>query len=140
MADLKAKHAFGSLANVDTALANGTIDAYDVLFLKDGDTARIGWIDKNGQKVIVEDKNQVVHVEALPVENGDESVVYIFEKKGYIWDAEQNKCVPLAEATDVTELKTKVDTLETTVNTKVDEATVNQKIEEALSSFEVVEF
>ena len=34
MAD-KAKHAFGMLENIDTAIAAGTIDAYDILFVKD---------------------------------------------------------------------------------------------------------
>lgn len=31
----KAKHAFGSEANIDSALANGTLDAYDILFLNE---------------------------------------------------------------------------------------------------------
>lgn len=54
----KARHAFGSSANVDNALSNGTIDNYDILFL-DGDTdnPKVGWIDKNGKKVIVASKS-----------------------------------------------------------------------------------
>lgn len=47
MAD-KARHAFGNSDGVETALQNGVIDAYDILFL-DGETEpKIGWIDKNG--------------------------------------------------------------------------------------------
>lgn len=55
MADeiLKSKHAFGSLENLDAAIQAKKIDAYDILFL-DGETdPKIGWIDKNGKKVIV---------------------------------------------------------------------------------------
>lgn len=66
-----AKHAFGSEAKVDAALAAGTIDAYDILFLDEG---KVGWIDKDGHKVIAEDKtseNIVVNgVTGLGVPNG----------------------------------------------------------------------
>lgn len=66
-----AKHAFGSEAKVDAALAAGTIDAYDILFLDEG---KVGWIDKEGHKVIAEDKtteNIVVNgVNGLGVPNG----------------------------------------------------------------------
>ena len=48
--NLKSKHAFGSETKVDEALANGAIDAYDILFLNEG---KIGWIDKNGNKIIL---------------------------------------------------------------------------------------
>lgn len=147
MAEMKARHAFGSLANVDQAITDGKIDAYDILFLKDGDVARVGWIDKNGQKVIVEDKNQIVHVQELPIENGDTNVVYIFENQGYIWNSEQNKCIPLVPkdmSDNVTELGTKVTTLENSIKDKVDGSTVDQKITDALASYEasyeVVEF
>lgn len=49
--NLRSKHAFGSEANVDAALQSGAIDAYDILFLNE---KKIGWIDKDGNKVIVE--------------------------------------------------------------------------------------
>lgn len=66
-----AKHAFGSEAKVDEALAAGTINAYDILFLNEG---KVGWIDKDGHKVIAEDKtseNIVVNgVTGLGVPNG----------------------------------------------------------------------
>lgn len=45
MANLS-KHAFGSKNNIETAKQEGTIDAYDILFLDNGET---GWIDKNGE-------------------------------------------------------------------------------------------
>jgi len=82
---LKSRHAFGSLANVDSALDQGLIDAYDILFLKEG---KIGWIDADGNKVILEDKAQVVTVDVLP-EVGEDNVVYIYNSKFYFWDGEK---------------------------------------------------
>lgn len=49
------KHAFGSKENIDTAKAAGTIDAYDVLHLSNGE---IGWIDKNGNTVMSTPRTQ----------------------------------------------------------------------------------
>ena len=49
----RSKHAFGMLENIDQALSNGTIDAYDILFMKDENgKPYIGWVDKDGNKVI----------------------------------------------------------------------------------------
>lgn len=49
----RAKHAFGMLENIDSALSNGTINAYDILFVKDANgKPYVGWIDKDGNKVI----------------------------------------------------------------------------------------
>ncbi len=103
MAD-KARHAFGSEANIDAALKDGTLDAYDILFL---DEKKIGWIDRNGNKVIIEDKKQIVRVEELPTTDGDSGVVYIYNNQGYIWDGE--KCIPLSKATDITALEEKLE-------------------------------
>ena len=50
MPEMKSKHAFGSEANVDNAIEQGLIDAYDVLFLNEG---KIGWVDRDGNKVIL---------------------------------------------------------------------------------------
>lgn len=61
MSTTRSKHAFGSEVNVDAALAQGLIDAYDILFL---DEKKIGWIDRNGNKVIVENADPAV-LEAL---------------------------------------------------------------------------
>lgn len=122
----KARHAFGSEANVDTALEAGTIDAYDILFL---DEKKIGWIDKNGQKVIIEDAEQVSVVTALP-ETGKDGVLYIvvnaadptsITASGYVWSNE--KFIPVFDGT--------------TSGDGIDEATIDNKIEEALS---IVEF
>lgn len=67
-----AKHAFGSEKNIDSALQAGTIDAYDILFLNEG---KVGWIDKNGNKVIAETKTKddivVNGVDGLGIGNGE---------------------------------------------------------------------
>ena len=63
---MKAKHAFGSSSGVEAAIQSGKIDAFDILFL-DGDTdqPKIGWVDKNGNAVILKDeKADLSEVEA----------------------------------------------------------------------------
>lgn len=94
---LKSRHAFGSEANIDSALDQGLIDVYDILFLKEG---KIGWIDADGNKVILEDRNQVVTVDALP-EVGDVNTVYIYDSRFYFWNGE--KFVTTADEIGVTE-------------------------------------
>lgn len=65
------KHAFGSKANIETAKTEGTIDAYDVLFL---DTKEIGWIAKDGSTVMATPRTQesivVNGVTGLGIPNG----------------------------------------------------------------------
>lgn len=139
--NLKSKHAFGRSENVDAAIAAGKIDARDILFLDEDTEPKIGWLDENGNKIIVEDKEQIIRVDELPTADGDENVVYIYNNEGYIWNG--TECVPLSQATDVTELTNKITNLETTMETKVDEATVEIMIETAVaeaSGVEVVEF
>ena len=63
MAD-RAKHAFGMLENIDSALSAGKIDSYDILFVKDANgKPYVGWIDKEGQKVIVDDSAELAELE-----------------------------------------------------------------------------
>lgn len=63
MAD-KAKHAFGTLEGIDAALADGKIDNYDVLFVKNADGKPfVGWIDRDGNKVIVDDSAELAALE-----------------------------------------------------------------------------
>lgn len=144
----RARHAFGMLENIDNAIANGAIDSYDILFVKDANgNPYIGWIDKSGNKVIIEDKVQIVRVDSLPVSNGDENVVYIYNNEGYIWDSMNSKCIPMSKSADLKDLETQVSNLETQIANKVDEsavqtmvdAAVEAAVEEATSS-EVVEF
>lgn len=54
----RAKHAFGMLENIDSALSNGAINAYDILFVKDANgKPYVGWIDKDGKKVICQSED-----------------------------------------------------------------------------------
>lgn len=138
----KARHAFGMLENIDSAIADGKIDAYDILFVKDADgNPYVGWIDKDGQKVILQDKVQIVRVEELPTENGDENVVYVHNNTGYIWDSTNNQCVNLCKPTDVTELQTQLSELCEQMEQKVDIETVQGMIEEYSEVYnEIIEF
>lgn len=140
MAD-KAKHAFGQSSNLEAALQSGAIDAYDILFL-DGDTEpKVGWVDKNGIVRMVENKTQIVRVEELPVIDGDESVVYVYNNECYIWDSVNGQCIPVAKSVDLTTLETQVTELTTQVEQKVDATTVQNMIEKYYeSAYEVIEF
>lgn len=107
MAD-KAKHAFGALERIDSAIASGAIDSYDILFVKDAHgKPYVGWVDKDGKKVIVQEEEKVVVVEdeKLP-EFGEEGKVYIFDEEGYFWDGE--KFLKLSKPTDLTGLEAEV--------------------------------
>lgn len=129
----RARHAFGSETRISEALAAGTIDAYDILFL---DEKKVGWVTKNGEVVIAEGKQYVVNVDELPKTDGDENVVYIYNNEGYIWDSVNGQCIPMSKSADLS-------ALEEEIATKVDEATVDSKIETAINkavSVEIVEF
>lgn len=133
----KAKHAFGSLERIDAALASGAIDAYDILFVKDENgKPYVGWIDKDGNKVIVQEDEQIVFIEdeSLP-ETGEKGKIYIFGENSYFWDGTEfvNMCKPA----DLT-------ALEKEIATKADAEEVDAKIEEKMaelnSAYEIVEF
>ncbi len=145
MAD-RARHAFGTLEKIDDALSAGTIDSFDILFVKDANgNPYVGWIDKEGNKVIAQGKTQIIRVDELPTADGDENVVYIYNNEGYIWDGTQ--CVSLSKSANLTALETQVSTLETQMSGKVDAATVQTMVDTAVeaaveeaTSGEVVEF
>ena len=60
----KAKHAFGTLEGIDSALSAGKIDSYDILFVKNADGKPfVGWIDKDGNKVICDDSEELAALE-----------------------------------------------------------------------------
>lgn len=118
MAD-KARHAFGSEANIATALEAGKIDAFDILFL---DEKKVGWINKSGEVVIAEGEEYVKPVGQLPTDDGKANVIYIFENSAYIWNG--TKCVPISQSADLTALEEKV-------ALKVDETTMQEKINES---------
>lgn len=134
MATQKAKHAFGALENIDSAISSGKIDAYDILFVKDADgKPYVGWVDKDGNKVIVEEDDEIIVVDgdSLP-ESGESGKVYIFGEDGYFWNGE--KFVNLCKPTDVS-------ALEEEIATKVTAEEVKTMIKESEDSFvEIVEF
>lgn len=136
----RAKHAFGTLEKIDEALAAGTIDSYDILFVKDADgKPYVGWIDKNGNKVICQEDDEVVLVEESLPETGEIGKIYVFGEDAYVW--KDNKFVNLCKPTDVSELESQVTELEAEVETKVDANTVQSMIEEySKSVIDVVEF
>jgi hypothetical protein len=121
----RAKHAFGALENVDSAISSGKIDAFDILFVKDADgKPYVGWVDSKGQKVICDNQTDLSGVEAE------------LATKANVGDVEalESQIATKANASDITEL-------EAEVATKVDAATVKTMIDEAtVGVIEVVEF
>ena len=131
---LRSKHAFGNSTNIDQAISKGKIDAYDILFL-DGDTdkPKIGWLDRDGNPVILKEEDEVVIVEGdvLP-DSGEVGKIYVFGEDAYVWNGE--KFVNLCKPTDVS-------ALETEIATKVTAEEVKTMIKESEDSFvEIVEF
>ena len=104
MAEMKAKHAFGSSANLESAIASGIIDNYDLLFL-DGETdPKVGWIDKDGNVRIVKNAD-VKAVDSLS-ESGEIGKVYIYNDEGYFWNGAEYK--PLSKSVDLTSLEEQI--------------------------------
>ena len=109
----KAKIAYGSLANLSAALQSGVVDAFDILCLRDEDVARIGWVDKNGNPVLVDvPGDDVLLVEALP-ETGKTGVIYIVGEVVYMWNG--SKFISISESTDVSDIRERLTSLEALV-------------------------
>lgn len=130
----KARHAFGMLENVDAAIADTTIDAYDILFVKDANgKPYVGWIDKDGNKVIVDNAatTTIVEGDSLP-EVGETGQIYIFNEEAYVYNG--TEYVSISKSADLT-------ALEAEIANKVDESKVQKMIEAyAEADVEVVEF
>lgn len=86
----KARHAFGMLENIDSALSKGAIDAYDILFVKNADGKPfVGWVDKDGNKVIVDNSVELAALEAaIATKVGTEEVEALESKIANKVDAE----------------------------------------------------
>ena len=113
MAD-KAKFAYGSLANLDAALQSGAVDAFDLLCLYDDGVARIGWVNKNGEPVLVDvPSDDVLVVDELP-ETGKTGVIYIVGEIVYIWSGTQ--FIVISESTDISDVKDRLASLEELVS------------------------
>lgn len=142
----RARHAFGTLERIDVALSAGTIDAYDILFVKDENgKPYVGWIDKDGNKVIVQEEEKIVIVEgnSLP-ETGVEGKVYIFGESGYVWNGTEfvNMCKPtdltalekeIATKADAEEVEAKIDKVEAALDDVVNASYAHEKIKYEIS-------
>lgn len=111
MAD-KAKHAFGALERVDSAIASGTIDAYDILFVKDANgKPYVGWVDKDGQKVVVDDSAELEALETqIATKASAEEVAALGTELATKANAEYVQAVEAKVDTkaDATEVETKI--------------------------------
>ena len=101
----------------------------------DGDTEnpKIGWVDKNGNPVILKEEDEVVIVngESLP-ESGETGKIYVHGSDAYVWN--NNEFVNLCKPTDVS-------ALEVEIATKVTAEEVKTMIKESENSLvEIVEF
>lgn len=138
MADeaLRSKHAFGSIENLQNAIDAGKIDHYDILFLTTPTGHTIGWIDKDGNKVILPENNvskEVVVVSELP-ETGEEGIIYICGGKFYYWN-DSEFVLPTTEGVDEGIINDKIETAVTTANNYTDE-----QINTLIDSMSIVEF
>ena len=125
----KAKHAYGSRAKLSEAIASGAVDSYDVLFLQgEGETPAIGWVDKNGNPVVLSPADDLAEAEAkLEAE---------IAKKANAEDVEtlESQIAAKADSAEIVEL-------EAEVAKKADVKTVQSMINEAtVGVIEVVEF
>lgn len=151
MAEMKARHAFGSLADVEKALQAGKINEYDILFL-DGDTEpKIGWIDANGIFRLVENEADFSELEEMIAKKADAAEVEALEaevaKKASAEDiqAVENAIAAKADAEKVETLEEqvaakadaeKVEALETELATKVTAEEVEAKVEAKIDEVE----
>lgn len=114
---MKAKHAFGNLADVQKALDSGKINSYDILFL-DGDTApKIGWIDANKVFRLVENETDFSELETIIAKKADaEEVEAKLAKKA---DASEVEAA-IATKADTADVKAKVGQAVTDANAYTD--------------------
>lgn len=131
----KVKYGYGSRANINAAIEAGKLDAYDILLLNGAnETPAVGWIDKDGNPVVVDGEKCVITVEGetLPA-SGQVDKIYLHKNVPYIYDGQ--KFVGISGgAADIS-------ALEEIVNTKASLDEVDTKIKEAIENcVEVVEF
>lgn len=121
---MKAKHAFGSEKDISKALADGKIDAFDILFL---DEKKVGWVTKNGDVVIAEPDLSEVEAE-IAKKASAEDVEALEKEVATKATAEDIQAVENAIATKAD--AEKVESLEEQVAAKADAAEVETKLAE----------
>ena len=109
----KAKHAFGSLSEVQNALKAGKINEFDILFL-DGDTSpKIGWIDRNGIFRLVENESDFSELESIIKTKADVADVEALEAKVESKASTEDLAevdAKIAKKIDATEVDSKINT------------------------------
>lgn len=128
----RAKHAFGTLEKIDQALISGTIDAYDILFVKDANgKPYVGWIDKDGQKVIVDDSKELAELERLLTTKANAEEIAELEtelaKKASTEEVSQLES-ELAKKASAEEVSTKFGEIETALDDVANASHMNEKI------------
>jgi hypothetical protein len=132
--NLRSRHAFGSYTNVDKAIAEGKIDAYDILFL-DGDTdPRVGWVDKNGNVRLVDNECVVTVNETTLPSSGETGKIYIHNGDFYYWNGTEF-ATPDQGSVTTEVVDTKVEEAVTTANSYTDE-----QIAAIVETMTIVEF
>ena len=157
---LKAKHAFGALENIDSAISENKIDAFDILFVKDAEgKPYVGWISKDGQKEILDPYSGVATLESefetkLAGKASAEDVSALENQIATKVGTEEISALEeqIATKVDASYVDEKVETIvderiETVVNTEVEtvvkkevETKIEEKIKEIEAAYEVVEF
>ena len=129
---LRSRHAFGALEQVLTAIAEGKIDHYDILFLKDANgKPYVGWIDKDNNPVIIRNEEEVLPVDVLP-ESGETGKIYIYGSDGYFWNG--TEYVNLCKPTDISVFETELAKLKTDLEQVNEELDVLDLKVEALNN------
>ena len=126
MADMKAKHAFGNLVDVEKALQAGKINEFDILFL-DGETEpKIGWIDAKGEFRLVQNETDFSELEAIIAKKADAEDVESLESQ-------------IAMKVDATEVDTKIGEA-VTETVDVAKAYTDGKVEAAINEHMVKKY
>lgn len=150
MAEMKARHAFGNLSDVQRALDSGKINEYDILFL-DGDTEpKIGWIDAKGEFRLVQNEADFSELEEIISKKADAAEVEAKLTEKANASEVETALASKADAEKVEAMETEiaakanasdVETLETELDTKVTAEEVKTMIKESEDSLvEIVEF
>lgn len=129
----KARHAFGNSENLQNAIDTGVIDSYDILFL-DGETdPKVGWIDRDGNTVIVK-STATLEGQVANLETEMSNKISTTEAETKINEVVTEKVNTVVSEQVETIVSEKV---ETVVNNKIEDkidASMDEKVQEAVNS------
>lgn len=128
----KARHAFGNSENLQNAIDTGVIDNYDILFLDGGTDPKVGWIDRDGNTVIVK-STATLEGQVANLETEMSNKISSAEAETKINEVVTEKVNTVVSEQVETIVSEKV---ETVVNEKVEtiDASIDEKVEEAVNS------